>query len=138
VTSPAIPLDLSGKEETKSDAELWMVFPSTPNRQVGTFYYYTIQLRPDENQKLKINVYGSGLKTATQIQFGETPAIKLDNVSDYLVQLDDEHFPQALKDSHADVPVALIFSPDSPTKRSIIGRFSYPPPPESTTPKTGS
>ncbi len=123
VTTPAIPLDKDQPDKTKSDYDLSVVFssPAVNNRVVGTFYYYTMEI-VNVGGKQDLNVYGTGLTGATAVQIGDDPPILIKKEDPGKVQVE---LPKPL--FAVDVEVAIIYAPDSPNKRFVVGHLTFPP-----------
>jgi hypothetical protein len=112
------PLAPDGVDEAKIN----LIFPGStpPNREVGTFYYYTID-REDDGKTVKIT--GSGLKEVKAVKFGknEVPVPADPNRSRELkVQV-----PAREATDPADVDVMLMFPADSPTNFFVVGKYHY-------------
>ena len=106
------------------EAKIILIFPgsSPPNREVGTFYYYTIA-RGDDGQNVTIR--GSGLKDVRAVKFGikEVPVPADADRSPLKVQVP----PRKEAGDVDDVDVTLIFRVDAPTNFFVIGKYHYGP-----------
>jgi uncharacterized Tic20 family protein len=107
------------------EAKIILIFPGSnpPNREVGTFYYYTID-RGDDGQTVKIR--GSGLKDVRAVKFGkkkEVPVPADANRSPLTVQVPSREEAGGVDD----VDVTLIFRVDAPTNFFVIGKYHYGP-----------
>jgi uncharacterized Tic20 family protein len=104
------------------EAKITLVFPgsSPPNREVGTFYYYTVD--PCHGGEQSVTISGSGLKEVKAVKFGkkEVPAAH-DGTRKLKVQT-----PSREEAGNVDeVDVTLIFPVDSPTNFFVVGKYRY-------------
>lgn len=124
VTSPAVDLDTNATtQQGKSDVQVAIVFPpGTPNQTVGTFYYYTVKADPNY-----VNIYGTGLTGASNVKFGNNPAIPVASANDAHVQVASP-LVKAQNIWNQEVEVAVQFASDSADKFFVIGKFAIPEP----------
>jgi len=112
-----------------SEVKVYVVFPSIspPNSEVGTFYYYTINLShgPAAGGQQAITITGSGLKDVSAVKFGENDGVNLQEL-----KLDgngreyrEVTAPDGVKGS--DVPVKLVFPVETENKISVVGTYHY-------------
>lgn len=106
------------------EANVTMVFPgsSPPNREVGTFYYYTIDpCHGGAGQTVTIR--GSGLKEVKAVKFGKKEVAVLPNGGSRELKVQT---PSRQEAGNVDeVDVALIFPVDSPTNFFVVGKYHY-------------
>jgi hypothetical protein len=117
------------------EAKVSIVFPGTspPNREVGTFYYYTIEPshgHADGGNTVRIS--GSGLKEVSSVKFGATVATKLTelNTDSSGREVPDQEHPfrevTAPKGAAGSaVTVELVYPVESKLKTSVIGMYHY-------------
>jgi hypothetical protein len=123
VNSPPAPPKLD-------EAKVSIVFPGTssPNREVGTFYYYTIDPPhgPAAGQN-PVKILGSGLKEVGVVKFGATDATKLTplplNTDSSGREFREVTAPTGAAGS--DVTVGLVYPVESKLKTSVIGTYHY-------------
>jgi hypothetical protein len=123
VNSPPAPPKLD-------EAKVSIVFPSTssPNREVGTFYYYTIDPPhgPAAGQN-SVKILGSGLKEVGVVKFGATDATMLTplplNTDSSGREFREVTAPTGAAGS--DVTVGLVYPVESKLKTSVIGTYHY-------------
>jgi uncharacterized Tic20 family protein len=114
----------SPRADGVDEAKIMLVFPGStpPNREVGTFYYYTVE--PCRGvQGETVTITGSGLKDVKAVKFGkkEVPVPADPNRSRELkvqVPTRDDNDP-------VDVDVTLMFPADSPTNFFVVGKYHY-------------
>jgi len=111
-----------------NEAKVSVIFPSTssPNREVGTFYYYTIDPShgPAAGRK-DVTIIGSGLKDVSAVKFGDKDGTNLQ-----LLTLDpsgrESRTVTAPADTPgSDVPVKLVFPVETGNKISVVGTYHY-------------
>ena len=109
-----------------NDAKVSIIFPSTssPNREIGTFYYYTIHPSHGSETGELVRIYGSGLKDVSAVKFGDKDGIQLEPLKI------DENSGREYRDVIAppgtgDVPIKLVFPVETEHKISIIGSYHY-------------
>ena len=119
------------------EAKVSIVFPSTSplNREVGTFYYYTIN--PSHGLAgggTTVRILGSGLKEVCAVKFGATDATeltKLDTDPESGRECRDVTAPAAPAGAAgSDVTVQLVYPVESKLKTSVIGTYHYDSPPK--------
>jgi len=121
--SPPVP---TGVDEAK----VFIIFPeiSPPNREVGTFYYYTIEDAKGNpvdrgNPGEEVKIRGAGLKGAKEVMFGpkyKDPAPHFDE-SDGRLSVRVPPGPTA----GTEVEVTVVLPIDSPTNSFVVGKFRY-------------
>jgi uncharacterized Tic20 family protein len=114
------------------EAKVSIVFPGTslPNREVGTFYYYTIEPPHGPAGKV-VKILGSGLKEVSAVKFGgkdATELTKLDTDPESGRECRDVTAPAG--DAGSDVTVELVYPVESKLKTSVIGTYHYDSPPK--------
>jgi IPT/TIG domain len=117
--SPPAP---AGVDEVK----IILVFPgsSPPNREVGTFYYYTIDpSRGGEGQTVTIR--GSGLKEVKAVKFGTKELAVPADANRVASVLSVQTPPHQDAGGVDDVDVTLIFPVDAPTNFFVVGKYHY-------------
>ena len=123
VNSPPAPPKLD-------EAKVSIVFPGTssPNREVGTFYYYTID--PPHGPaavQTPVKILGSGLKEVGVVKFGATDATNLTplplNTDSSGHEFREVTAPTGAAGS--DVTVGLVYPVESKLKTSVIGTYHY-------------
>jgi IPT/TIG domain-containing protein len=101
------------------EAKVILVFPgsSPPNREVGTFYYYTIDpCHGGEGQTVTIR--GSGLKDVNAVKFGKKEvAVPADSKGTRELKIQTPSRQEAGNANEVDV--TLIFPVESPTNFSV-------------------
>jgi hypothetical protein len=114
------------------EAKVSIVFPGTssPNREVGTFYYYTIDPPhgPATGGQNPVKIFGSGLKEVGVVKFGATDATKLSSLPlDTDPKSGREFRGVTAPDGAAgsDVTVGLVYPVESKLKISVIGTYHY-------------
>jgi uncharacterized Tic20 family protein len=116
------------------EAKVSIVFPGTssPNREVGTFYYYTI--KPSHGPAAggtTVKICGSGLKEVCAVQFGATDATDLKELGtdpESGREYRDVTAPAAPAGAAgSDVTVQLVYPVESKLKTSVIGTYHYEP-----------
>jgi uncharacterized Tic20 family protein len=106
-----------------NEAKVSVVFPgATPvNREVGTFYYYTINpSHGPANVETPVTIRGSGLQAANAVMFGEKPGTALTRKPPDSLEV---KAPSA--DKAGDVDVKVLFPVDSPTNSFVVGKYHY-------------
>jgi uncharacterized Tic20 family protein len=115
-----------------NEVKVSIVFPGTspPNREVGTFYYYTID--PSHglatSSDLTVKISGSGLKEVSAIKFGEKDGTNLQPPKSDDTYMNGREFREVTAPSGVagtDVPVQLVFPVESANKISVVGTFHY-------------
>lgn len=118
------------------EAKVSMVFPGTspPNREVGTFYYYTINPPHGLAAVQKpVRILGSGLKEVCAVKFGATDATNLtplntDSSGREFTDPSGHDFREVtppVGDAGSDVAVELVYPVESKLKTSVIGTYHY-------------
>jgi IPT/TIG domain len=115
------------------DTKVVVVFPgaSPTNREVGTFYYYTIDpSRGRASSENTVTIRGSGLKGANAVKFGTTDATDLEFGTSaggpYLqVKVPAHSVTSPPGTAGTDVDVAVLFPVASPTNSFVVGRYHY-------------
>jgi uncharacterized Tic20 family protein len=114
----------SPRADGVDEAKITLIFPGStpPNRDVGTFYYYTVEpCRGVEGDTVTIT--GSALKEVKAVKFGksEVPVPADPNRSRELkVQV-----PPREATDPVDVDVKLMFPADSTTNFFVVGKYHY-------------
>jgi lysozyme family protein/uncharacterized Tic20 family protein len=116
-TSPATG---AGSDEAKA----MLVFPNTTpqNREVGTFYYYTI----DPNHGIggqSVTIRGSGLKDVKAVRFGQKEVTPTAGAKPNEIMVTAPSRQDA--GDTADVDVTLIYAVAKPTNSSVVGTYRY-------------
>jgi uncharacterized membrane protein YidH (DUF202 family) len=121
VNSPPAPPKL---EEVKVS----IVFPGTspPNREVGTFYYYTIDPPhgPAAGQN-PVKILGSGLKEVCAVKFGATDATDLKPLNTDSTGREFREVTAPAGTARSDVSLELVYPVESKLKTSVIGTYHY-------------
>jgi uncharacterized Tic20 family protein len=119
------------------EAKIMLVFPSAspPNREVGTFYYYTISPCQGGGGQ-SVTIRGSALNDVKAVKFGNKEvAVTVGPVGSPLKVMTPSREEAGNID---DVDVALIYPVDKATNFFVIGKYHYGPavagPPTPTTP----
>jgi hypothetical protein len=110
-----------------NEAKVFITFPSAhlPNREVGTFYYYTISPRQGE-VGTPVKISGSGLKEVSIVRFGEKDGTDLSQLElDPNTGRDFREVKAPPGSTGTDVPVSLVYPVDSATNTSVIGSYQY-------------
>ena len=98
-----------------NEVKVSIVFPSTspPNREVGTFYYYTIDpSHGPETGGQVVKISGSGLKEVSAVKFGEKDGTNLQRLTPNDQYMSGREFLKVTAPSSnkgSDVPVQLVF-----------------------------
>jgi lysozyme family protein len=108
------------------EAKVVLVFPGTssPNRELGSFYYYTIDpCRGGGGQSVTIR--GSGLKDVKAVKFGnkEVSVNASTNPTGSPIKVTTPSRQEA--GNIDDVDVSLIYPVDKPTNFFVIGKYHY-------------
>jgi uncharacterized Tic20 family protein len=110
------------------EAKVFIIFPdiSPPNREVGSFYYYTIEDAEgnpvDHGPPGKeVKIRGGGLKGAKEVMFGpnnkdENPKFESDGRLSVKV-------PNGKPGT--DVDVTVVLPVDSPTNSFVVGKYAF-------------
>jgi len=103
---------------------------SPANREVGTFYYYTIDPShgPATSTDLKVKISGSGLKGVSAVKFGEKDGTNLQPPTSNDQYMNGREFLEVTAPpggAGTDVPVQLVFPVESGNKLSVVGTFHY-------------
>ena len=101
-----------------------LVFPNTTpqNREVGTFYYYTI----DPNHGIggqSVTIRGSGLKDVKAVRFGQKEVTPTAGAKPNEIMVTAPSRQDA--GDTADVDVTLIYAVAKPTNSSVVGTYRY-------------
>ncbi len=106
------------------EAKVVLVFPGTTpqNREVGTFYYYTINPHHGVGGQ-SVNIRGSALKEVKAVRFGQkdVPPTAGSNPDEITVTAPSRQDAGNI----ADVDVTLIYPVDKPTNTFVIGKYHY-------------
>ena len=108
------------------EAKVMLIFPSTspPNRELGTFYYYTLDpCRGDGEQSVTIR--GSGLKDVKAVKFGNKEVAVTASSSPTGSPLTVTTPSREEAGNIDDVDVALIYPVDTSTNFFVIGKYHY-------------
>jgi hypothetical protein len=114
-----------------NEVQVSVIFPSTspPNREVGTFYYYTIDpSHGPETGGQVVRISGSGLKEVSAVKFGERDGTNLLRPTPNDQYMGGREFLEVTAppgNKGSDVPVQLVFPVETPNKISIVGTFHY-------------
>ena len=114
-----------------NEVKVSIVFPSTspPNREVGTFYYYTIDpSHGPETGGQVVKISGSGLKEVSAVKFGEKDGTNLQRPTPNDQYMSGREFLKVTAPSGnkgRDVPVQLVFPVETANKISVVGTFHY-------------
>jgi len=114
-----------------NEVKVSIVFPSTspPNREVGTFYYYTIDpSHGPETGGQVVKISGSGLKEVSAVKFGEMDGVNLQRPPPNDQYMSGREFLEVTAPSGnkgSDVPVQLVFPVETGNKASVVGTFHY-------------
>lgn len=108
----------------KDSVDVAVVFPGqgTPNRKVGTFYYYTINPQSG-HAGTQLTIRGDGLATAKAVRFGSSAEVSAKYGSGMLV-VDVPEKPNGAA-AGDEVDVVVIYPVDTPTNRTTVGKFKY-------------
>jgi hypothetical protein len=110
------------------EAKVFIVSPGTspPNREVGTFYYYTINPPhgPAAVQN-SVQILGSGLKEVGAVKFGATDATDLMPLKPDSSGREFREVTAPVGDAGSDVTVELVYPVESKLKTSVIGTYHY-------------
>ena len=110
------------------EAKVSIVFPGTspPNREVGTFYYYTINPPhgPAAVQN-SVQILGSGLKEVGAVKFGATDATNLTPLNTDPSGREFRGVTAPTGAAGSDVTVELVYPVESNLKTSVIGTYHY-------------
>jgi hypothetical protein len=105
------------------EAKIMLVFPGAPpNREVGTFYYYTIDPHHGGGGQ-SVTIRGSGLKGVKAVKFGqkEVAATPDPNRNELKVTTPSREDAGNIDD----VDVTLIYPVDKPTNSFVVGKYHY-------------
>jgi hypothetical protein len=110
------------------EAKVSIVFPGTSpsNREVGTFYYYTID--PPHGPAAgnnPVTILGSGLKEVCAVKFGATDATGLTALTTDSSGRESRQVTAPIGAAGSDVPVQLVYPVESKLKTSVIGAYRY-------------
>jgi hypothetical protein len=114
-----------------NEAKVFITFSSTslPNREVGTFYYYTISpshgpAAPPAPTSVKI--FGPDLKEISGVNFGANVGNNLSAIqTDATTGLEFRTVDAPAGTPNTDVTVSLVYPVDAATKMSVIGSYRY-------------
>jgi len=111
------------------EAKVSIIFPSTSsqNREVATFYCYTIDPPhgPAADQK-PVKILGSGLKEVSAVKFGAKDATNLQQPNtDSTTGREFREVTAPAGTPGSDVPVVLVYPVESKLKTSVIGTYHY-------------
>jgi uncharacterized membrane protein YidH (DUF202 family) len=110
------------------EAKVAMVFPGTspPNREVGTFYYYTIDPPhgPAAGQT-PVKILGSGLKEVCAVKFGATNATNLTPLNTDSSGSEFRGVTAPAGTAGSDVTVELMYPVESNLRTFVIGTYHY-------------
>jgi hypothetical protein len=106
------------------DTKVVVAFPGTSptNREVGTFYYYTID--PSHGPAAggnSVTIRGSGLKGANAVKFGTTDGTNLTTAADGLSVT--VNVPTGT--AGTDVDVKVLFPVEAATNSFVVGKYHY-------------
>jgi hypothetical protein len=124
VNSPAAPPKVD-------EAKVSIIFPGTspPNREVGTFYYYTIvPTHGGAAGKDRVKILGSGLKDISAVKFGAKDATELSDLKPPSTDSFGREFREVTAPdgtAGSDVTVELVYPVESNLKTSVIGTYHY-------------
>jgi hypothetical protein len=104
-----------------NDVKVSIIFASTapPNREVGTFYYYTIDPTHGPKTGGPVKISGSGLKEVSAVKFGEKDGINLQRPTRDDQYMSGREFLEVTAPSGnegTDVPVQLVFPVETADK----------------------
>lgn len=110
------------------EAKISLVFPGTsvPNREVGTFYYYTID--PPHGPaagNTPVTICGSGLKDVSAVKFGGKDATGLGGLKTDAQGREFREVTAPAGNQGTDVPLELVFPVQTATKTFVIGSYHY-------------
>ena len=113
-----------------NDVKVSIIFASTapPNREVGTFYYYTIDPTHGPKTGGPVKISGSGLKEVSAVKFGEKDGINLQRPTPNDQYMSGREFLEVTAPSGnegTDVPVQLVFPVETAHKSSVVGSYHY-------------
>jgi hypothetical protein len=113
-----------------NEVKVSIVFPSVspPNREVGTFYYYTIDPSHGPETGRQVKISGSGLKEVSAVKFGEKDGTNLQQLKTDDQYMSGREFLEVTAPSGnkgTDVPVRLVFPVETANKLSVVGTFHY-------------
>jgi hypothetical protein len=113
-----------------NEVKVSIIFPgaSPPNREVGTFYYYTIDPSHGPATGTQVKISGSGLKEVSAVKFGENDGTNLQPPKSDDTYMNGREFREVTAPSGVagtDVPVQLVFPVESANKISVVGTFHY-------------
>jgi hypothetical protein len=111
-----------------SKEKVSIVFPGTspPNREVGTFYYYTID--PSHGPAAgggTVTITGSELQDVSAVKFGETDGINLQTLRQDQSGRECRDVTVPVGAAGSDVPVKLVYPVEAATKISVVGMYRY-------------
>lgn len=111
-----------------NEVKVYAIFPSLspPNSEIGTFYYYTIDLSHGPGaggQEVKIT--GSGLKEVSAVKFGEKDGANLGPLQTDASGRESRTVTAPAGTQGSDVPVQLVFPVETSNKISVVGTYHY-------------
>jgi uncharacterized Tic20 family protein len=111
-----------------NETKVYVVFPSasSPNSEVGTFYYYTI----DPSHGLaaggqQVTIIGSGLNDVSAVKFGENDGINLVPLAVDPSGRESRAVTAPAGIQGSDVPVKLVFPVETANKIFVVGTYHY-------------
>jgi hypothetical protein len=110
------------------EAKIILIFPGSnpPNREVGTFYYYTIDpCRGGDGGGDTVRIRGSGLKDVRAVKFGKAEVAVPADANRTPRELKVQTPPRKDAGDVADVDVTLMFRVDAPTNFFVVGKYHY-------------
>ena len=111
-----------------NEAKVSIIFPSTssPNREVGTFYYYTIDPSHGPAGRGKdVTIIGSGLKDVSAVKFGDKDGTNLQLLTLDTSGRESRTVTAPADTPGSDVPVKLVFPVETGNKISVVGTYHY-------------
>jgi uncharacterized Tic20 family protein len=113
-----------------NEAKVSIVFSgvSPPNREVGTFYYYTIDPTHGPNTGGEVKICGSGLGHVSAVKFGENDGTGLHPGTPDDGYMSGREFIVVTAPSGnqgSDVPVRVVFPVETGNKISVVGTYHY-------------
>src|SRR5215472_10029627 len=125
-----------------NEAKVYVVYPSvsSPNSEVGTFYYYTIDPSHGSGTGKQVKITGSGLKEVSAVKFGDKDGVNLKRPTPDDQYMSGREFlevtaPAGVKGST--VQVQLVFPVETRNKISVVGTYRYDTPVDGQTGATG-
>jgi hypothetical protein len=106
------------------EAKVVLIFPGTspPNREVGTFYYYTIDPSHGGGGQ-SVTIRGSGLKGVKSVKFGQREVAATADPNRSELNVTTPTREEAGNIDHVDV--TLIYPVDSPANSFVVGKYHY-------------